>query len=243
MLLISPEYYTIHKTKHKGRGIFAVKEIKGGTVIGDYLGKLVSVRNESKYKGMYGMWYNDRATIVIEDVKKTGAHLINHSCIPNCAMYTYKKHTLIFALRKIFPGEELTYSYLLDPPDSNKEPAYMHSCICGSEFCTTSFHVNSFISKKWEHFVKSKYPNDFNKTEIPFNNNLPVLKNYPESIDDNEIYDMYADFSHSPEIIEDTVMPDKKKVRKLIRETGKILEYKKMKIKIFGIRNGYLLIK
>jgi len=41
MFLISDDYWQIQKTKEKGYGVFAKKEIKKGTIIGDYLGKVI----------------------------------------------------------------------------------------------------------------------------------------------------------------------------------------------------------
>src|SRR5579871_5079449 len=124
MFLLSPDYWEIKKTKNKGKGVFAKKNIIAGTIIGDYLGKIIRKDDEEKYEdkyGFYAMYYHGRATIFPE-VKQPGIHLINHSCMPNCYMYTYQGHTLYFALRRIFAGEELTVSYLVSPLDDDCSP-------------------------------------------------------------------------------------------------------------------------
>jgi uncharacterized protein len=41
-----------------------------------------------------------------------GTHYINHSCRPNCFMRTVCGHLLVFALRDILPGEEITLDYV-----------------------------------------------------------------------------------------------------------------------------------
>ena len=41
MCLLKDADWEVKKTKEKGRGVFCKKEIKAGTVIGDYLGKVI----------------------------------------------------------------------------------------------------------------------------------------------------------------------------------------------------------
>src|SRR3989344_4466444 len=41
MFLIKDDFWQIKKTKERGYGVFARKEIKAGTIIGDYLGKVI----------------------------------------------------------------------------------------------------------------------------------------------------------------------------------------------------------
>src|SRR5476651_958428 len=110
MFILPPEYLDVRKTEDRGNGVFAKKDIPAGTIIGDYLGKLIREEEEEKYedeKCFYLMYYSNKASI-FPDGKKPGIHLINHSCEPNTYMYTYQGRTLYFALRQIFAGEELT---------------------------------------------------------------------------------------------------------------------------------------
>src|ERR1700687_1155673 len=103
MFLLPREFWEIKKTKEKGLGVTARKKINKGTIIGDYLGKVIKTREYdfSKVKQeLYLLYYSDQASIY-PDLGEPGIHLINHSCAPNCWMYTYKGHTLFFAIRKI----------------------------------------------------------------------------------------------------------------------------------------------
>ena len=73
------------------------------------------------------------------DATRSGnlAHLLNHACSPNCASRTITvthtdgvtvDHVIIFALRDIQPGEELTYDYRFCGEE------ILH-CSCGSAEC------------------------------------------------------------------------------------------------------------
>ena len=54
MFLLSEDYLQIRKTKKKGFGVFAKKRIKAGTVIGDYLGKVIKTES----RRMISKWVN-----------------------------------------------------------------------------------------------------------------------------------------------------------------------------------------
>ena len=66
-------------------------------------------------------------------MKGNAARFINHSCDPNCYSRIVdilgKKHIIIFAMRKIVRGEELTYDYKF-PIEDVKLP-----CNCGARKC------------------------------------------------------------------------------------------------------------
>ena len=116
MFLIPEDFWEVRKTAEKGLGVFAKKEILAGTVIGDYLGKVIKTAEydlERDAKGLFLMYLNDSASIY-PDLSKPGIHLLNHSCEPNCWIYCFRGHTLFFALRNIKKGEELYCHYGVD---------------------------------------------------------------------------------------------------------------------------------
>jgi len=157
MFLIKDDFWQVKRTKEKGLGIFAKKGIEAGTIIGDYLGKVIETArydfNNDK-DGLYLMYYTDEASIY-PNLKKPGIHLLNHSCAPNCWIYTYQYHTLFFALRNIKPTEELTISYLLSPKGKSCNPC-KHICKCNSKFCTGTMHLSKDKYKKWQKFQDTK---------------------------------------------------------------------------------------
>ena len=188
MFLLKDDFWEIKKTKAKGKGVFAKKEIAAGTTIGDYLGKVIKTAeydlNKDK-EGLYLMYYSDEASIY-PNLKKPDIHLMNHACFPNCWLYIYKGHTLLFALRKMKPGEELTISYLLAPNDGSCNPC-PHVCKCGSKNCTGTMHLSKDKYIKWQEFQNSGKGHT-RRSKIVFGKNLPKLTSYPKLIPDDPIY-------------------------------------------------------
>lgn len=188
MFLLEEDYWQIKKTRDKGYGVFAKKKISAGTVIGDYLGKVINIAqydlDKDKY-GLYLLYLTDKAA-VYPDLKKPGIHLINHSCTPNCWIYTYYGHTLFFALRDIKPNEELTITYLLSPRSKNCIPC-THACKCSGKFCTGTMHLSEEKYKIWQDF-QNKNKKKAKKVNFIVGRNLTKLLNYPKTIPNNPIY-------------------------------------------------------
>ncbi len=180
MFLIKKDSWEVKETEEKGLGIYAKKEIKKGTVIGDYLGKVIKTKefdfNKDK-KNLYLMYLSDQASIY-PNLEKPGIHLINHSCTPNCWIYIYKGHTLFFAIKDIKPAEELTISYLLAPRDKNCLDC-PHVCKCDSKNCTKTMHLSEVEYQKWQDFQKSE-TGKTRRSKVIFGKNLPKLKLYPK---------------------------------------------------------------
>src|SRR3989344_1873058 len=171
----------IKKTSQKGRGVFAKKDIAPGTVIGDYLGKIILNREiDEKTQGLYDMRINDFFSI-LPDPKKEGVHLTNHSCEPNLGMYEIGIHTIFFALRKIFKGEELLVSYYLGPPEKKTCNPCAHECKCGSEFCKGTMHTSEKLLERYLAKVNKKTNKNI---RLKQGIELPPLKKYPKIITD-----------------------------------------------------------
>lgn len=241
MFLISSDYWEVRKTPKKGRGVFAKKDIEAGTIIGDYLGKVIHPRDEDEIddsENFYLMYYHDRASI-FPDLKKPGIYLMNHSCTPNAWMYTYKGHTLFFALRHIFPGEELTLNYLLSPQDELCAPC-THLCDCEGVICHQTMH----LSKKRYAFWSDFHHEEMSKTKaerIRYGHDLPALKAYPKAPQDHPVYDLFGSMLEKPEVMDDTKLPSLKEIRKKIIETGRTLVYPKLNLHILGVTDGQLI--
>lgn len=123
-----------------GRGLFCLRDIEAGEMVIEYAGEVIrsSLTDkrekyyDSKNIGCY-MFKIDDHLVVDATMKGNAARFINHSCEPNCYSRVVdilgKKHILIFALRRIIQGEELTYDYKF-PFEDIKIP-----CTCGSRRC------------------------------------------------------------------------------------------------------------
>lgn len=240
MMLLPVSAWEVKQTKMKGRGVFAKQPIKPGTVIGDYIGKVIKTAEEETYEqdGLYLMYYHDYASIFPENVDAPGIHLLNHSCAPNCWMFTYHGHTLFFTLRQIFPGEELTVSYLLSP-DDDCNPC-QHACFCGHSFCTRTMHQTKEHFDRWDAFNEAQAKKT-KRARIRYGKTLPLLPSYPKHIPDHSIYDLFGAQHVESEIEQHKDLPSINYVRKRIRETGKTLTIPTLKINILGVKDSKLI--
>jgi SET domain-containing protein len=185
MFLLSDEYWEIKNTKKKGRGLFAKRDIPKGRVIGDYIGKIIHPRDAIiDEENFYLMYYHDQA-VISPDLRKPGVHLLNHSCVPNAWLYTYKGHTLAFALKKIAKGEELTIPYLLSPKDDFCKPC-LHICKCENLQCSKTMHLSKGRYAKWKEF-NNKWAKKTKRERIRYGKTLPRLLSYPKTISEDYI--------------------------------------------------------
>jgi hypothetical protein len=185
MFLIDKSYWEIRETKNKGRGVFAKKPILKGTIIGDYVGKLIHIKEidfDAEKKNLYLMNYSDEIGIY-PNLKEPGVHLLNHSCSPNCYIYKFKDRILVFALKIIQKNEELTIHYLLPPKTNCKNCT--HICYCESKNCSGSLHLSGEKYKIWQEF-QEKQKVKVNKKCIK-EGILKPLTNYPKSVPESYI--------------------------------------------------------
>jgi uncharacterized protein len=136
------EWAVVRGSRIHGRGMFAVKEIPKGTRIIEYTGERITKaegwrrelrRQERAKRGGDGCIYTFELNTKVDidgRVLWNTARYINHSCSPNCESQIVRGHVWIVAVRKIRPGDELTYDYYYDY-DHYQE----HPCRCGSDNC------------------------------------------------------------------------------------------------------------
>jgi len=240
MVFLSEKYWEIKETKNKGRGLFAKKAISPGVVIGDYIGKVLRTKEVDidNKENLYLVYYHDKACI-FPNLQKPGIHLLNHSCSPNSGLYTYCGHTLAFTLRHIFPGEELTISYLLTPKDESCKSCN-HVCKCESLVCRQTMHQSLEKYKKWRIFQEARTKVD-KRGKIQYGKELPQLSRYPKIIPDNPIYDLFGNTQKPPESFVAKTLPTIREIRKLIRKTGKVLKFPALNTQIYGILNDLVI--
>ncbi|CAG9568045.1 unnamed protein product [Danaus chrysippus] len=135
----------VYRSHIHGRGLFCKRDIEEGDMVIEYAGEVIRAvladQREKKYEAMSGrrgvggcyMFRIDDNLVVDATLKGNAARFINHSCDPNCYSRVVDihghKHILIFALRRITIGEELTYDYKF-PFEEVKIP-----CTCGAKKC------------------------------------------------------------------------------------------------------------
>src|SRR5688572_5252851 len=126
-MFLEPSWYSVRKTP-KGRGVFAKRTLEAGTVIGDYLGR-VGKPTDDPVGALYAMMLSlNRWVFPLSPRRSVGVHVINHSCMPNAGLFPYRGHVLISAIRRIFPGEELSFDYWMSRPVPGE---LWHPCECG----------------------------------------------------------------------------------------------------------------
>ena len=128
--------YKIKKSNIDKRGLYASKNIREGTKIIDYVGKIISKKesNEnSKFdnkKDIYLFNLNNKYDLD-GNFKFNTARLINHSCNPNCEVFGKGLKLWISAIKDIKKGEELSYDYGFSYDKNYKQ----FPCKCGKKNC------------------------------------------------------------------------------------------------------------
>ena len=128
--------YKIQKSKIDNNGLYASKDIKKGTKIIEYKGKIISTKHSAidpkfdNSKAIYLFNLNKRYDLD-GDFKFNIARLINHSCDPNCEVLGEGLKVWVYAMKNINKGDELSYDYGF----SFDEDFRQFPCKCGSKNC------------------------------------------------------------------------------------------------------------
>lgn len=100
------------KRSHKGQGLGLVTfdSIKKGECVIEYVGRVITEKEEYTSNSKYLFEINKKKTIDGRP-RFNKAGYINHSCQPNCEVEIRKERIYIMAKRNIKEGEELLYDY------------------------------------------------------------------------------------------------------------------------------------
>lgn len=133
----------VRDSRVHGLGVFALRRIRKGTRVIEYLGERISHREADRRYDLKEendnhtfLFIVDSRTVIDAGVDGNEARFINHTCGPNCESVTHNRRVFIEAIRTIEPGEELAYDYQIewdpqDPPDIDE----IFACRCGSAGC------------------------------------------------------------------------------------------------------------
>ncbi|XP_071223014.1 histone-lysine N-methyltransferase NSD2-like isoform X2 [Salvelinus alpinus] len=133
----------IIKTAGKGWGLVALRDIKKGEFVNEYIGELIDeeeCRSRIKYYQEndithFYMLTIDKDRIIDAGPKGNYSRFMNHSCQPNCETqkWTVNGDTRVglFAVCDIPAGTELTFNYNLDCLGNEKTV-----CRCGAPNCS-----------------------------------------------------------------------------------------------------------
>jgi SET domain-containing protein len=135
--------FEVRDSRLHGLGVFALRRIRKGTRIIEYLGERVShAEADRRYDDKDALdnhtflFIVDSRTVIDAGVGGNEARFVNHSCEPNCESVIENRRVFIDAIRTIEPGDELTYDYQIqrepdDPPDIDA----IFACRCGFAGC------------------------------------------------------------------------------------------------------------
>ncbi|MFC4173620.1 SET domain-containing protein [Microvirga sp. GCM10011540] len=106
----SEEFYRVGRS-NTGLGLFATDVIERGSFILEYMGLRISSEEvHCRRSARYLFEINSRWTIDGSPRWNT-ARYINHSCRPNAEAVVSRGRIRIKALKRIKPGDEITYNY------------------------------------------------------------------------------------------------------------------------------------
>lgn len=159
-----PRPFTVRESDVQGLGGFAIRWIRAGERIVEYVGERISHEvADARYDDEAGERHHtflftvDDDTVIDAAVDGNEARFINHSCEPNCEAVDYRGRIFIEALRDIAPGEELFYDYNfeLDEPITD-ELRKRYPCHCGAPGCRGTILVEPEPKKKKKKRKKSR---------------------------------------------------------------------------------------
>tara|TARA_Y100000590_G_scaffold62623_1_gene67077 strand:+ start:166 stop:624 length:459 start_codon:yes stop_codon:yes gene_type:complete len=128
--------YKIKKSNIDNKGLVAAKNIKKGTRIIEYKGKLISKKTSEENpkfdnsKRIYIFEINNKYDLD-GDFDFNHARLINHSCNPNCEVVGKGLKLWIESIKNIQKGEELSYDYGFSFDKNYRD----FPCRCNSSNC------------------------------------------------------------------------------------------------------------
>ncbi len=128
--------YKVKKSLIDKNGLYANRDIKKGTKIIEYKGKIITSKQSEKNpkfdngKAIYLFNINKKYDLD-GDFKFNTARLINHSCDPNCEVFGSGLKVWVYAMQDIRKGEELSYDYGFGFDKDFKN----YPCKCGSKKC------------------------------------------------------------------------------------------------------------
>ncbi|DBA03464.1 TPA: hypothetical protein N0F65_002872 [Lagenidium giganteum] len=137
----------------KGLGLVTLQPVRSGEFVAEYMGEIVT---EQEYLMRRVLYHNEKHRYmmvlsggeVIDATRMGGvARFINHSCQPNCGVEKWEvngeERCGIFALRDIYPGEELSFDYKFQCFSKLE----IKRCLCNTPQCRGYIGINNKPSK------------------------------------------------------------------------------------------------
>ncbi len=134
--------YEVRRSKIQGRGGFAIKKIRTGQIVDEYIGQRITHEEaDRRYDDNNGRHHTFLFVLdddIVLDARYGGsdARFLNHSCDPNCETEIRDGHIYIKAIKPIEPEQELVYDYRFEWQDVfEPEDIRYYACRCGTKKC------------------------------------------------------------------------------------------------------------
>jgi SET domain-containing protein len=158
------KYFVVRGSGVHGKGAFALKSIRKGTRLVEYVGEHISPAesdrryDDTKVKNHHTFLFSvDNRKVIDATFGGNESRFINHSCDPNCDAIIEKRRVYIEANRTIRPGEELAYDYNYErTPKTTKADEKLYKCLCGSPECRGTILSAKLTVRKKKTAKKTK---------------------------------------------------------------------------------------
>lgn len=134
--------YEVRRSRIQGRGGFAIRPIRKGQIIDEYIGQIITQEEaDRRYDDNNGRHHTflfviDDETVVDARYNGSDARFLNHSCDPNCESEIVNDRIWIKAIKSIQPETELLYDYRFEWQDEYEpEDVRYYACRCGTPKC------------------------------------------------------------------------------------------------------------
>lgn len=207
-----------HTGTAKGCGLRALKDIKKGRFIIEYIGEVVERDDYEKRKIKYAAdkkhkhhYLCDTGIYTIDaTVYGNASRFVNHSCDPNavCEKWSVPKtpgdisRIGFFAKRLIKAGEEITFDYQFVNYGRDAQ-----KCLCGAATCT------GWIGEKPEELSSS---DDDDDDDIITTSHINMDEDQQEKLEELDDLEPYQKVELINEMLEDLNLRNKKHARKVI---------------------------
>lgn len=114
-----------------GLGLWTEDAIPKNRFVIEYWGKIISDKKADEISGKYIFGLENDKNIA-GAARKNIARYVNHSCRPNCEAIMEGTRVFIRSIKKIKPGDELTYNYGKSYFDAHIKPFGCKCVKCAS---------------------------------------------------------------------------------------------------------------
>jgi len=128
MEILDPRF-EIRESAGMGWGLFAHEQVSQGDFIVEYTGLKIPTKEADESPSKY-LFEIDKEWTIDGEGQENHGRWVNHACVPNVEAVSEGDRILFYAVRDIFPGEEITIDYGGEYFDEFIKP---FGCLCGAD--------------------------------------------------------------------------------------------------------------